>query len=206
MHTSTPPRQPAFQVAAHRQKAARVVSDVLAPANLVIALLPVIGLHSTGSWQGAAWGLLATVFCGVVPIGVVALGVRRGSLTDKHIRVRRQRLLPMAASLLSVVTGVALLYLLPAPRAVAGLVVSLLIGLALSLTVTVWWQISLHTSVAGGTVVVLALTFGAALAVSAVAVAAIGWSRLALKAHTLPQVLAGTALGAVSGLAFALLR
>lgn len=50
------------------------------------------------------------------------------------------------------------------------------------------------------------LVFGPLLALSAAAVAAIGWSRLVLKAHTLPQVLAYTALGSVAALTFALLR
>jgi membrane-associated phospholipid phosphatase len=83
----------------------------------------------------------------------------------------------------------------------------MLVGLVLSLAVTAWWQISLHNSVAGGTVTVLALAFGpVVLAVSVVGAAAIGWSRLVLRAHTVAQVVAGTALGAASGLVFALLR
>ncbi|MFC9328868.1 phosphatase PAP2 family protein [Kitasatospora sp. NPDC057015] len=36
--------------------------------------------------------------------------------------------------------------------------------------------------------------------------AAIGWSRIILKAHTVGQVLAGTALGGTAALCFALLR
>ncbi|WP_435174983.1 hypothetical protein [Actinacidiphila sp. bgisy145] len=207
MQTFTPPRPPAYRAARPREKSALLLSHVLAPANLVIALLPLIGWHSTRSWQGAAWGLLATVFCGAVPIGIVAMGVRRGALTDAHIRVRRQRLVPMGASLLSVVAGMALLHGAHAPRAVLALVVSMLVGLVLSLAVTAWWQISLHNSVAGGTVIVLALAFGpVVLAVAVVGAAAIGWSRLALRAHTVAQVVAGTALGAASGLVFALLR
>ncbi|MEU9253989.1 hypothetical protein AB0D66_19285 [Streptomyces sp. NPDC048270] len=204
--TFSPPAPPAFADCTPRLKAARILSDVLAPANLVVALLLLVGWHGTGSWPGLGWGLLAALFCGVVPIGIIALGVRRGALTDQHIRVRSQRVVPMALSLLSVVAGLGLLHLLGAPADVFALVVAMLAGLVSSLLVTVGWQISLHMSVAGGTVMILLLVFGPPVLPAALIAAAIGWSRLALRAHTAAQLLAGTALGGTAALAFALLR
>ncbi|MER6199905.1 hypothetical protein ABT234_21350 [Streptomyces sp. NPDC001586] len=203
--TFSPPAPPAFADCSPRQKAARVLSDVLAPANLVVALLLLIGWHSTTSWTGLGWGLLGALFCGVVPIGIIVLGVRRGALTDQHIRVRRQRIVPMGLSLLSVVAGITLLHVLGAPREVFALVVAMLVGLVSSLLVTVGWQISVHMSVAGGTVMILALVFGPPVLPAALIAAAVGWSRLVLRAHTLAQLLAGTALGGTAALTFALL-
>ncbi|MGW4894077.1 hypothetical protein ACWEQL_17665 [Kitasatospora sp. NPDC004240] len=204
--TFAPPAPPAFADSSPRQKAARVITDVLAPANLVIALLLLVGWHSTESWSGLGWGLLAALFCGVIPISIILFGVRRGELTDKHIRVRRQRLVPMALSLVSVVVGIATVYLLDAPRDVSALVVAMLVGLVTSLLVTVGWQISIHNSVAGGAAMILVLAFGPVMLPSALLVVAVGWSRLVLKAHTLAQILAGTALGGTAALTFALLR
>ncbi|MFD9372018.1 hypothetical protein ACFWA6_30575 [Streptomyces sp. NPDC060020] len=203
--TFSPPAPPAFADCSPRQKAARVLSDVLAPANLVVALLLLIGWHSTASWTGLGWGLLGALFCGVVPIGIIVLGVRRGALTDQHIRVRRQRLVPMGLSLLSVVAGITLLHVLGAPGQVFALVVAMLVGLVSSLLVTVGWQISIHMSVAGGTVMILALVFGPPVLPAVLIAAAVGWSRLVLKAHTPAQLLAGTALGGTAALTFALL-
>ncbi|WP_405529228.1 hypothetical protein OG592_14995 [Streptomyces avidinii] len=203
--TFAPPAPPAFADCTPRQKAARILSDVLAPANLVVALLLLVGWHSTGSWAGLGWGLFAALFCGVVPIGIIAAGVRRGALTDQHIRVRRQRVVPMALSLVSVVAGIALLHVLGAPREVFALVVAMLVGLVSSLLVTAVWQISIHMSVAGGTVMILMLVLGAPALPAALVAAAVGWSRLALKAHTPAQLLAGTALGGTAALTYALL-
>ncbi|MBT2546173.1 hypothetical protein J7E99_37330 [Streptomyces sp. ISL-44] len=204
--TFSPPVPPAFADCTPREKAARILSDVLAPANLVVALLLLVGWHSTGSWSGLGWGLLAALFCGVVPIGIIVLGVRRGALTDQHIRVRRQRVVPMALSLVSVAAGIVLLHVLGAPADVFALVVAMLAGLVSSLLVTVGWQISIHMSVAGGTVMILLLVFGPPVLPAALIAAAIGWSRLALRAHTAAQLLAGTALGGTAALTFALLR
>ncbi|WP_405942204.1 hypothetical protein [Streptomyces sp. NBC_00207] len=203
--TFSPPAPPAFADCSPRQKAARVLSDVLAPANLVVALLLLVGWHSTASWTGLGWGLLGALFCGVVPIGIIVLGVRRGALTDQHIRVRRQRIVPMGLSLLSVIAGITLLHVLGAPRDVFALVVAMLVGLVSSLLVTVGWQISVHMSVAGGTVMILALVFGPVVLPAALIAAAVGWSRLVLKAHTPAQLLAGAALGGTAALTFALL-
>ncbi|MCG6493990.1 hypothetical protein [Kitasatospora sp. A2-31] len=207
MSAFVPPEPPAYAAATLRERVARLVTEALAPAHLVIALLLLVGAHSTADWSGAGWGLLAALFCGVVPIGLISWGVRRGALTDRHIRIRRQRVVPMGASLLSVVAGVALLRVLHAPTEVGALVVAMLAGLASALAVTVWWQISLHNAVAGGTAMVLALAFGPGVLPLAAAVPlAAGWSRLVLRAHTPAQVLAGTALGGVCALAFTLLR
>jgi hypothetical protein len=65
-------------------RTARLTTDTLAPANLVIAILLIIGWHSTSSFTGLGWGVLAALFCGGIPFAVIMLGVKRGSWTDKH--------------------------------------------------------------------------------------------------------------------------
>ncbi|ROQ96015.1 PAP2 superfamily protein [Streptomyces sp. 2132.2] len=203
--TFSPPAPPAFADCTPRQKAARLVSDGLAPANTVVALLLLIGWHGGTSWTGLGWGLLAALFCGAAPIAIIAVGVRRGSLTDPHIRVRGQRIVPMALSLLCVVAGAVLLRALGAPAEVFALVVAMLVGLVSSLLVTVAWQISIHMSVAGGAVMILLLVFGPRVLPAVLIAAAVAWSRLVLRAHTPAQLLAGTALGGTSALTFLLL-
>lgn len=206
MSTFTAQPTPTYAEASPRVKGAKAITDVLAPVNLVIALLLLIGWHSTSSLVGVGWGLFAALFCGVIPLAIVHLGVRRGKLTDKHIRVRKQRIVPLTATLVSVVTGIAMLHVLHAPREVFALVIAMLVGLASSLAVTVWWQISVHNAVAGGTLMILLLAYGLAVLPAVPLIVAIGWSRRVLKAHTLAQLICGTALGSVAALVFTLLR
>ncbi|MGW3683928.1 hypothetical protein [Streptomyces prasinus] len=105
------------------------------------------------------------------------------------------------------VTGIVLLNVLDAPREVFALVIAMLAGLASALAVTVWWQISVHNAVAGGSVMILVLVFGQVLVLPAVLfVAAIRWSCRVLKARTLAQLVCGTALGSIAALVFTLLR
>jgi membrane-associated phospholipid phosphatase len=83
----------------------------------------------------------------------------------------------------------------------------MLTGLAATLLVTLWWKLSVHTAAASGTVAILALTFGSALALTVPAVALVAWSRVRLGDHTPAQTLAGAALGGlVAPTVFVLLR
>jgi membrane-associated phospholipid phosphatase len=150
---------------------------------------------------------VAAVFAGVIPYGIILLGVRRGSLGDHHVTTREQRLRPLLAGLVSVAAGVVLLVVLGAPRQVVALIVAMLAGLAVTALITHWWKISAHAAVAAGTATILMAAFGPALAVAWPVVAAVGWSRVVLREHTLAQVLGGVPMGAlVAGGVFVALR
>lgn len=188
-------------------RTARLITDALAPANLVVTILVVIGWHSTRDLTGLAWGLLAALFCGGIPFAIIMLGVRRGSWTDKHVRIREQRAVPLLATMASVLTGIALMTVFDAPREVFALVVAMLAGLAMTILVTLWWKVSIHSAVAGGVVVVLVLAYGTWMAWLLLGVAVIGWSRVALRDHTPAQTVAGAVLGGLAAaVVFDLLR
>lgn len=186
---------------------ARIVTDSLAPAYLVIAILLITGWHSTGSITGLAWGLLAALFCGGIPFAIILFGVKRGAWTDKHIKVRSQRAVPLAATMASVLVGILTLVLFDAPREIFALVIAMLVGLAATMVVTVWWKVSVHTTVASGVVTIMTLAFGTYLAPLGLGIVAIGWSRVQLRDHTIAQTIAGALLGGFSAaITFGLLR
>jgi hypothetical protein len=60
------------------------------------------------------------------------------------------------------------------------------------------WKISIHCSVASGSVVILALTYGPLVLCGYALVALLGWSRVALQDHTIAQAAGGTVLGAAA--------
>ena len=189
-------------------RVARGLTEIFAPAVLAAVLPIVIGLHAGRTVPvGLAWGLLASVFSAVIPYGMIWYGVRRGRLSDRHIGVREQRTKPLALGLLSVLVGLALLGLLGAPRELVALVVALFVGGLVATVINHFWKLSVHASVAAGSMVVLVLAFGPALLATVVIVAAVGWSRVRLRDHTTSQVVAGTVIGTVvTGLVFGLLR
>ncbi|MEU0492273.1 hypothetical protein ABZ249_23825 [Nocardiopsis sp. NPDC006139] len=188
-------------------RAARAVTEVFTPGILVVAVLLAVGWYGTGSIAGLGWGLLAALFCGVIPYTVLILGVRRGWWTDRHVRERRQRFVPLLMVIACVSLGVATLVSLDAPRELFALVAAMLTALVITLAITLTWKISFHTAVAGGVSVVLMLTYGAPTAVAVPVVAVIGWSRVRLRDHTPAQAVVGAVLGAaVAAVVFSLLR
>ncbi|MGW3889222.1 phosphatase PAP2 family protein [Micromonospora chokoriensis] len=180
------------------KRVARLVTEVTAPAVLVSLLILTVSWHSASRpGQGLVWGLLATFFVTGIPFAYIVGGVRRGRLTDHHIGRREQRRAPLLVGLGSVAGGLALLAVLDAPRPVLALALAGLVGLVVAVSVSHWWKMSIHSAVAAGTLVILTLTFGTRVVVAAPLLALVGWSRVRLGDHTVPQVLAGGVLGAL---------
>ncbi len=179
-------------------RAARVLTEVFAPAVLIAGQLVAVGVHAGGrDGTGRWWGLVAALFAAVIPFAYIVRGVRRGRLTDHHIVRRDQRHVPLGVGVASVLTGLVVLVVAGAPRELVALVGAGAAGLAVCAAITRWWKLSIHTAVAAGTVVVLTTVYGPALVATAPLVPAIGWSRVRLGVHTVGQVVAGAVVGLV---------
>jgi membrane-associated phospholipid phosphatase len=187
---------------------AQLVTEVFAPAPTATALLVVVAVHSSPTPVAAlGWAILAVLFASAIPFVYVLWRVRRRRLTDRHVGLREQRLLPLLVGIASVLVGLALLSASGAPQEMVALVGAMMVGLIVSLLVTFVWKISMHTAVAGGAVTIIALVFGAEWLVLFLIVGLIGWARVKLEDHTPSQVTGGTALGAlVAAIVFTLLR
>jgi hypothetical protein len=193
--------------ATRRQRAARLLTEVFSPAHLAIVLPPVVGARADGL-SGFAYGCLAALFTGVIPYAFLLWAVRGGRVSDRHVRQRTQRFLPLGFGVVSVIVGLALLVLVAdAPRDLLALVIAMLTGLLVTVAITAVWQISIHTGVAAGTAVILTLTYGPESALAWPIVVATGWARLVLRDHTIMQVVTGAVVGAATaGLIFSALR
>ena len=191
-----------------RRRLAQVVTEVCSPVVLSIGLLLIVGAASTSNpLVGLGWGLLAALFVGVIPYGFLLLGIRRGRWTDRHVRIREQRTVPLAFAIASVVVGVGVLAVAGAPQQLIALVIAGLAGLAVTAVVTLAWKISIHTAVASGTATILFLVFGPALLLTWPLVACVGWSRMELRDHSPAQVIAGAVVGTlVAAAVFTTLR
>ncbi len=192
-----------------RSRTAQAITDLLSPVRLAVGLLVLIGTGSVDDpLVGLGWGLLAATFAGLIPYAFIAVGVRRGRYTDRQIRRREQRLVPLAVAAGSVVAGVAILASLGAPQQLMALVVAMFVGLLATLSITVVWKVSVHSAVAGGAATTAVLAFGPVAALLGIPAAlAVAWSRVRLKDHTLAQVGVGAGMGAgVAATVFTLLR
>lgn len=176
---------------------AKTVTDILSPAHFVIALPPFIGWHATApGLSGLAWGLFCSALAGGVPYAFVIRAVRRGGLSDIHIRTRQDRYVPIVVALAAMALCVAILILGSAPRDLIALIVSLLVTIAVGGVITLRWKISGHAAAAAGSAAICVLCFGPWVLAFAPLVLLICAARLVLRDHTFWQLAAGVALGA----------
>jgi hypothetical protein len=180
-----------------RHRMARLVTEVMSPVVLIVAVILIVAVHSAGLVRGLALGLIAVFFAGGLPYGLVLIGVRRGRLTDHHISRREQRPPVMAVALASVVSGLLVLRWLDAPRALFALMAAMVAGLIVALVITSFWKISIHAATAAGTVASLAILVSPWWLIASPLVVLTGWARVEIRDHTPVQVLVGSIVGAV---------
>jgi membrane-associated phospholipid phosphatase len=187
---------------------ARAVTEILAPAPVAGGLLVLVAWHSAANPLDALrWAVLAVLFAAVVPMAYIVVGVRRRQLSDRHVRMRRERPLPLMIGVASVVVGVVLLIQAGAPRDLIALEAAMAVGLGSSLLVTLAWKISIHVAVVAGAIVILLLVLGPAAIALVPAIALVAWARVVLRDHTVGQTVAGGILGAaVAAIVFSMLR
>ena len=180
-----------------RRRMARLVTEVLSPVVLIVAVILIVAVNSAGVGRGLALGLVAVLFAGVFPYAVVLIGVRRGQLTYHHISRREQRPPIMVFTLASVLVGLVVLGWLDAPRDLFALLASLVVGNVLALPITSFWKISIHAAAAAATVVSLAILVSPWSLLFVPLVVLTGWARVEIRDHTSGQVVAGATVGAV---------
>ncbi|HEX4831175.1 MAG TPA: hypothetical protein VH478_08800 [Trebonia sp.] len=176
---------------------ARAVTDRLEPRNWMIALATLLGWKAGGA-AGAGWGLLMALFAAVLPVLFVRYGVRHWQWTGKHVSRKGERLTALGFIAGADAAGAAVLWALPAPPRLTGYLLGMLVTTLVIAAITVAWKISVHCSVASAAIALLALDFGPLVLAGLVLVGLVAWSRVALRDHTIAQVIGGTALGATA--------
>lgn len=180
-----------------RRTVARAITELLAPVVLIFVLLLIVGVHSTGDWLRGIWlGMVAAFFAGGLPYLVLIALVRRGRLADRHLTLRHQRPAMMLFGLASVSVGLWAMNAFGAPGELLALVIAMVAGVVVALAISSFWKISIHTACVAGTVTVLAMLVDPVLALLAPFVVATAWARVALRDHTVAQVVAGAVVGA----------
>jgi len=189
-----------------RQRLAKVVTEAFAPTPLAVIGVVVVAWHaSEAPGDALKWGLLGAAFAPLFPFLHLLRQIRRGRVTDRHVRLREQRAPILLVALASAFAALAVLALLGAPRELVGLFAAGVASLIVALTITFAWKISIHVGVAAGLLTVFTLLVGPAVLAAAPIVVLVAWARVELRDHTPAQVVAGGVIGAlVSGGTFAL--
>ena len=176
---------------------ARLVSDVFSPPVVWAALsFPLAAYADPGSGNSVGWALIYCFLVCVAPVLYIALMVRRGHITDIHIKVRRQRIVPFIVTIICAGLAAGLLALLNAPPLVTFFALFTMLEIIIMLAVTTVWQISIHALGIVGAVVAIGAMYGTTIGLLfSPLIPIVCAARVVLHRHTIPQVIAGGIVG-----------
>lgn len=138
------------------RSAARTVTDVFQPRNLLLAGMLGIGVAAAGDWTGLLWGFLGALCAGLVPAGYIEWERGRGTWGDRHVVDRTKRAPIFLVILGSIGTGSAVMVLGGAPDGILIAMLGLWVMTVVLLAVNTVWKISVDASVASAVVALLA--------------------------------------------------
>ena len=190
------PKQVIDDTGEEANRLAKLISLWVDPRYLVGPVVLVVALRGTASLIEAAGWTLLTLATAVLPLlAFIALQTRRGAFADDQVPERHLRNQVYLVGNACLLVCLLILVLLRAPRSLVALFLAMLTTNATATGLNLRWKVSVHTgSVAGAAVSLLALVGPPALP-TMVLIPLVGWTRVALRRHTLGQVIAGGLIG-----------
>ncbi|GAC1442062.1 MAG: hypothetical protein NVS2B8_06890 [Vulcanimicrobiaceae bacterium] len=182
---------------------ARIFSTIFNPFLTALVLFVVIA-HDKAANVGNFWTLLfiSTFFTSIGPMLYVLWLYTTERITDLDMSVRSEREKVFGAFVISYGTGTVVLLSMHAPALITAAMAGFALASLVVQFITKYWKISTHALGVTAPLIVFVYMYGLQPLPFFVLIPLVGWSRVWLRAHTVLQVVAGTALGATSVLFF----
>ena len=190
-----------------RIRIARHVSNILAPATISLPFILLVAFYQAQDKLSALiYACITLFFLSVGPLLYILIGVRLGKLSDIDVSRRTQRFRPFTFGIVSAMIGWLILTLTNGPRTLQTVMIITVFSGIIMMVITLWWKISMHASSLGGVATMLTVLYGAVMLPLFVLLVLVSWSRVVLRRHTVPQVIAGSLAGIVLSLIILKLR
>ncbi len=181
-------------------------SRLLNPLYLTPPTVLAISLRvSPNAASGFRWFLIYACFSTLIPLADLSWRLKTGRISDWHISRREERLKPLLFGLIYASLGTLTMLTLRAPLEISACMVTGLATGTVAMAVTLGWKVSLHTMGNSLLATLLFLVYRPGWSHPLTwslpcLIALTGSSRVYLRQHTICQVIAGSALGAIVGL------
>jgi membrane-associated phospholipid phosphatase len=163
----------------------------------IVAIFFLVRVYAQTWEQFALWTTINVLFITIIPFLYIYIQVKQGKLTDIHILIRGQRILPLLFAQISAIIGVFILYLLSAPKGLIYLGICYIVNGIVFILITQFWKISLHCGVVAGCVTALAYIVNPKMAFLFFLIPIVAWARIQKKRHTLIQTIAGAIIAII---------
>jgi hypothetical protein len=174
---------------------ARALTNVLNPFVIFTALFLFVVLEEVASSRALFYTGVELLAAAAVA-GYVLFMRHHSRVGDFWITARVERLTPALLLLTAFVALLGALALLDAPENLLLLTLSMGLASATVTLITLFFKASAHCTVAGHAATAGLLVLGPLGIIFAAVLPLVVWARVALSAHTVPETLAGAAVGA----------
>jgi membrane-associated phospholipid phosphatase len=137
---------------------------------------------------------IAMIFASLIPLAIVYVLARHGTISDIWASDRETRVIPFSGAICSYVLGSLALVAVGSPAVITSLMLCYVGNTVVMMLISLKWKISVHASGVAGPLTALIYFVGFAAIPFLLLVIPVGWARLKLKAHTPAQVVAGALL------------
>jgi membrane-associated phospholipid phosphatase len=190
-----------------RRRIARYVSHILAPATISLPFILLVAFYKAQDrLSDLIYTCITLFFLSVGPLLYIIICLRLGKLSDFDVSRRSQRIGPFLFGIVSAIIGWLVLTLTNGPRNLQTVMIIAVCSGIIMMVITLWWKISMHASSLGGVATVLTVLYGAVMLPLFALLVLVSWSRVVLRRHTVPQVIAGSLAGIVLSLVIFKLR
>jgi hypothetical protein len=177
------------------------VSAFLAPGPVASVLLLSVAMRTSENPADGLRIAAIAIGCAVLaPTLYIEWAVRRSWLTDRYPVRRTERYLPLAIGTACAVAAVVLVENGGGAKNLLDCMHAMALVLAAALVATLAYKVSVHAAAMAGAVIIVGQMFGPVCVVLMPLVGLVGWSRVALGAHTRLQVAAGMFIGVVGSM------
>ena len=181
------------------------ISAITHPPLVAIPVFILINYFILGWNNFLLITLVCLIFGTFLPVITALFWIKKRNI-DIDITNRVERTFPLIYAIISYLIGVIVLYAAGAPLVTTVLMFCYFSNTLIVLFINHFWKISIHAMGVAGPTAALIYVFGYSGILFGLTIPFVMWSRVYLKKHNIPQVLAGAAYGLiVTGLQFYLL-
>jgi len=179
----------------YRNLLAEIVSWAFFPPLVAtVFFIFLVFWYSADLGQGVQWLVTVAPFLIVIPVIFFAVAYKLGWISDIDLSHRKERPIFLAVFIISLGVASLLLYILSVPKPFFVYAFSGLIMVIFASIITLSWKISFHTAVTTSVITAIVILGGMHFWPFLLLVPVIGWARVALKKHSIWQVIGGAFL------------
>lgn len=181
-----------------KKRLANLISAILNPFLVSLAVIIVLSFESTSSAVDALKWSLILIALSVLPVFAVILYlVRRRKLEGIFISARGKRHRIYLLAIFCGIIGSIILYISGASLWLVAIFVAGFAVMVIFFSINLFWKVSIHSAFVAAFVTILIILYGTVGALAAVLLLPIAWARVELEHHSAAQSVTGAILAAI---------